>query len=367
MKITGIRLGRVTVPLKKPFVTSLRTVTVAEDVVIKLETDSSIIGYGSATATVAITGETLESIESTLQTHLIPRIIGKHLEDLPELLKSIDNAVPKNTSAKASLVTALYDARAQLDEKPLFQYLGGAKSSFVTDITISMKSPAEMAQDAMEGIESGFDTLKLKLGSDVATDFERVLAVRNAVGSKVILRLDANQGWSAEDAILIIRRMEKANLQIEFVEQPVKAKDYEGLKHVTTSVRTPIAADESMFSPEDALDILTHGRAQILNIKLAKAGGFHQALKICEHAVHAGAKCMISSMLETSLGINAALALAGSQSVFAFFDLDAGILQTENPLVGGAVFRGKDITLSKEYGMGIKDVLGFKETQFIST
>ena len=167
----------------------------------------------------------------------------------------MDKAIIGNTSAKSAVDMAIYDLFGQYHNAPLYKLLGGYRDELETDLTISVNSPEEMAKDSIEAVERGYKVLKIKVGLDGELDIKRIQSIRDAIGYNVKLRLDANQGWEAKEAVKIIRIMEDKGFDIELIEQPVLAKDFHGLKYVTDNVDTPILADESVFSPEDAIEI----------------------------------------------------------------------------------------------------------------
>ena len=175
------------------------------------------------------------------------------------------------------------------------------------------------------------------------------------------LRLDANQGWTPKEAVRGVRRLEDAGLDIELVEQPVKAWDIEGLKFVTDNVETPIMADESMFSPHDAFKILSMRAADMINIKLMKCGGIHNALRIVSIAEACGVECMVGSMIESKVSITAAAHLACAKKNITRFDLDAVVLLAEDPVVGGLKVEIPTVILPNKPGLGIERIEGLKD------
>ena len=213
-----------------------------------------------------------------------------------------------------------------------------------------------MARDSINAVKRGFETLKIKVGKDADKDIERMKAIREAVGYDVKLRIDANQGWKAKEAVRSLRRMEEEGLDIEFVEQPVPAHDIDGLKFVTDNVSIPVLADEFVFSPADALTILQRRAADFVNIKLMKTGGLHNALKICSIAEIYGVECMIGCMLEAKVSVNAAVHLAAAKSIITKIDLDGSVLCSEDPVIGGAVFDEYKITLNNDPGLGVRGI-----------
>ena len=360
MKITDVRLGIISVPLRVPFKTALRTVNSVEDVVVEIHTDTGAVGYGEAPPTGAVTGDTTGAIIGALQDHLIKTIIGRDVDDFEDLMKAVQKCIVHNTSAKAAVDMALWDLYGQLYNIPVYKLLGGSRKQIVTDITISVNDPEEMARDTITALERGYETLKVKVGANPALDVARLAAVRKAAGADVCIRIDANQAWTPKQAVRILNQMQDKGLDIEFVEQPVAARDFEGMKYVTERSYVPVLADESVFSPDDALKIMQMGAADLVNIKLMKCGGIYNALKIASAAEVYGVECMIGCMLEAKISVNAAVHLACAKQIITKIDLDGPVLCSEDPIEGGAVFNEKLITVSDAPGLGVTGVNGIR-------
>lgn len=353
MKITTVRLGRISVPLRTPFKTALRTVSSVEDVIVEIHTDCGCIGYGEAPPTGPITGDTTGAIIGAIQDHISKAIIGRDVDDFEDVLQKVQKSIVGNTSAKAAVDMALWDLYGQLYKLPVYKLMGGARKQIATDITISVNDPEIMVRDSLIALERGYDCLKMKVGINPQMDVARLKAVRQAVGNDITIRIDANQAWTPKQAVKILNAMQEQGLQIELVEQPVAAHDLEGLKYVTDRSYVPVLADESVYSPGDAATILRMGAADLLNIKLMKCGGLYNALKICSLAEVYGVECMIGCMLEAKISVNAAVHLACAKKVITKVDLDGPVLCSEDPILGGAVFKEKDITVSDGPGLGI--------------
>ncbi len=361
MKITDIELGMLRVPLKTPFKTALRTVDTVEDVVVLIRTDSGHTGYGEAPATAVITGDTHGSIIEAIDRFIKPRLIGQDVANLNRNCALVQSSLERNTSAKAAVEIALYDLWAQLHDAPLYQMLGGGDPVITTDITISVDYIDKMVADSLSAIDRGFESLKIKVGKDIGLDVERVKAIHAAVQGRALLRLDANQGWTAKQAVQAMRTLEEAGVVLELLEQPVKAADIIGLEYVTDRVNTPVMADESVFNPAQVFDLIQQRAADIINIKLMKTGGLSNAIRIADIAAIYGVPCMIGCMIESSISVAAAVHLAVAKSdVITKVDLDGPSLGRFNPVTGGVHFNESEITIGEAPGLGITEVQGLE-------
>jgi L-Ala-D/L-Glu epimerase len=361
MKITDIRFGMLRVPLKTPFKTALRTVEHIEDVVVMIHTDTGHIGYGEAPATAVITGDTHGSIIEAIKKYIGPRILGQDIANLNRITQLIQNALEKNSSAKAAVEIAVYDLFGQLYGAPLYKMLGGGDPVVTTDITISVDYIEKMVADSVKAVERGFESLKVKVGKDIGIDLERIKAIYAAVEDRALLRLDVNQGWTAKQAVYALQSLEDAGVRLELVEQPVKAQDLEGLKFVTERVHTPIMADESVFGPTQVIELIRMRAADIINIKLMKTGGISNAIYIADIASLYQVECMIGCMLETSISVAAAVHVAVAKSnVVTKIDLDGPSLCAFNPVDGGVIFNESEISITDAPGLGIREIRGLE-------
>jgi o-succinylbenzoate synthase len=361
MKITDIQFGMLKVPLKTPFKTSLRIVNVIEDVIVIVKTDTGHTGYGEAPATAAITGDTHGSIIEAIKVIIRPALIGKSIANLNELTEIIQSSIVKNYSAKAAIEIAIYDLFAQLYNAPLYKILGGGEPQLATDITISIDYVDKMVADSLNAVSLGFETLKIKVGKDIGLDIERVKAIYEATKDTALLRLDANQGWTAKEAVYAIRNLEDSGVKLELVEQPVRADDLDGMKYITERVHSPIMADESTFGPKEVIELIKMRAADIINIKLMKTGGISNAIKIADIAATYDVQCMIGCMLETSISVAAAAHFAVSKSnVISKIDLDGPSLCQYDPVSCGVNFNNAEIKISEAPGLGVTNIRGLQ-------
>ena len=349
MKIVDFKLSRINAELKKPFVTNIRRVDMIQDVLLELIADDGTVGYGEAPPTVAITGEDINTIEQSVKEHIFPAIKGMNLDD--DVFEAMHASIPKNTSAKACVDIALHDLLSRSKGVPLYEHLGGKNKTLKTNLTISLGSVDEMLRDAIAAYNDGFEILKVKVGGSEDESAEITRLIREHLPSAII-RLDANQAWDAAKSLRIIDRV--AQYDIELVEQPVKAADFEGLKYVSTNSSVPILADESVFSYEDAVQILDNMAAHYINIKLMKTGGIYEAARVARLARDHGAKVMMGSMLESVVSISAAVHFAMSDDNICFYDLDGPLLAKPSSVKNALKFNEDEISLARCIGLGVE-------------
>lgn len=361
MIIEDIKVGKITVPLKKPFKTKHGVYNYSNEVVVKIFTDTGLMGIGSAAAAPKVTGETECSIVGAIK-YIADAIKGMDLSSLQCIFKTIDESIKGNNSAKAAVEVAIYDLWGKSLNTPLYKLLGGFNSTVVSDITIQDDDKLEnMVNAAYEATRGGYTNIKIKLGNGIESDFEKVKVIRRAIRKGIKVRVDGNQGWTPKEAVRIIRKIEELDLDIEFVEQPVKGWDIEGLKFIKDNVDTMILADESVFGSPEAFKVIQNRACDLINIKLLKCGGIQNAIKIYNMADTMGIRCMVGCMLESKIGITAAASFAASRSNMIISDLDTMLYFAEDPIVGGAVFDGNIIRLSEEPGLGISEINGWEE------
>ena len=361
MIIEDIKIGRITVPLKKPFRTKHGIYNYSNEVVVKIYTDTGLMGIGSAAPAPKVTGETESYIVGAV-SHISEAIKGMDLSSLQCIFKVIEESIKGNNSAKAAVEVAIYDLWGKSLNTPLYKLLGGFDSTVLTDITIQDDEKLEnMVNAAYEATRGGYTNIKIKLGNGIESDFEKVKVIRRAIRKGIKVRVDGNQGWTPKEAIRIIRKIEELDLDIEFVEQPVKAWDIQGLKFIKDNVDTMILADESEFGSPEAFKFIQNRACDLINIKLMKCGGIQNATKIYNMADTMGIRCMVGCMLESKIGITAAASFAASRGNMIIADLDTMLYFAEDPIIGGAVVEGNKIILSEKPGLGIEDIIGWEE------
>ncbi|MGN1390126.1 MAG: mandelate racemase/muconate lactonizing enzyme family protein, partial [Bulleidia sp.] len=200
MKITEIEFLQKQFPFEHPFRVSFAELTSMDTCFVKIHTDEGMIGIGEAAPLPFVTGDNLQTILAVGE-EMKQSLIGIDPMAIGTVHQIMDSLYAGSTALKAGIDLACYDLSSKKAGVPLYRYLGGSRKELISDITIGIDAPEAMAEEAVRYFQSGFGILKIKLGSTIAEDVERVRAIRNAVGADCILRVDANQGWSVKDAI----------------------------------------------------------------------------------------------------------------------------------------------------------------------
>ena len=334
MKITRIYTTPIRIPLKCFFynstnagtkqewhgrlsrVTPKRPSPILEYVLVHVETDQGLSGLGESPADIGFFGQTLEQIQYAIDDYLGPQLIGRNPLEIDACMHHIDYR--ENSSAKSGIDLALHDLAAKYHGQSLSEMLGGVKRERIpVAIEIAGGSPEDMANECRKYMQMHVRAFKPKIGSIPEKDIERLQAIRDTVGPDVSLRADANRGFSPDEAIHFCRLLENTNINLELLEQPCDAWDLPGMARVCQAVELPIEADESCFGPHDAEAIIRAGAADVLNIKIGKAGGLANSMRIAHIAREAGLKCVIGTAFGTGVKIAAKLHMAAAIGDFS--------------------------------------------------
>jgi L-alanine-DL-glutamate epimerase-like enolase superfamily enzyme len=351
MKITNIKWEKLGIELEKPFVIATGTATRAETMIIKVETDEGIIGYGEAKPSLAVLGETIDTVAAVLPLFR-DALKGKNPFALEDIHKTMDAVILRNSSTKAGIDIAIHDIMGKKLAMPLYRLLGGYRNSFATDMTVSIGTPEAMAREALAYKQEGYGVLKIKAGIDPEADITAMGLIREAVGPKMRLRADANQGWDVNTAIRVIDIY--GQFGVEMVEQPVKYRDIDGLAYIRSRTKVALGADESLHSPEDAMRLAKAGAVDIFNIKLMKSGGIYPALRINAIGEAVGISVMLGCMMETRIGNAASAALAAAQRNITEADLDSFIHFEGKGITGGFDLENGVMTMQEKPGLGVE-------------
>lgn len=313
MKIIDVRSTAVRVPLSEPVKWSGGTRGTAPALIVEIETDSGIVGLGECA------GPHIPVIRTAVDAELRPLLIGQDPLRTEFLLHRMDEHVihwfRTGNHAIAGLEIALLDIKAKYFSASVCDLLGGKYRGAVDYMGyLFIDTPERNAAKAKAYVDRGFRSLKVKVGRSIEQDAASIAAIRDAVGPDVRIRIDANQGWSVPTAIKAIRAMEPYGL--EYVEQPVTDRDFDGMAQVARAVETPVAADESCKTVLDALQLAQKQACGVFVIYVSEAGGLLKSRQIADIAYQSGITCVLGTWAELGIGTLAGAHLIASHRNF---------------------------------------------------
>jgi L-Ala-D/L-Glu epimerase len=351
-KITKIEIFATQIKLNEPFVISKGALTHARNTVVKIYCDQGLYGVGECCPYRSIHGET-QTGTVAFAKDLAAALIGEDPTDIRKHVNTMNRLIVGNASIKCAFDMALYDLSAKQAEMPLYKFLNGNKEKEITtDNTVSLLDVDGMVARANKFVDRGFKILKVKLGQRPSSmDIARVKAIRKAVGDNITIRIDANQGWNYLDAKRALFAM--ADCNIEHCEEPIHATNLIDQVRLNQESPIPIMADESVFSHQDALRIISSKAANLFNIKLGKSGGICNAMKIASIAEAADIYCQVGSFSESRLGITALVHFDLAWNNIIYHDLDSPLMLSEDPVIGGMMYDDQwRVTVTDEPGHG---------------
>lgn len=349
MQITHTEIYKYTIPMV-PFTIATGTMAYAQNLFIRIHTSEGITGVGECSAFPMIAGET-QATCFEMAKDFATLWKNKSASDIDTRLQELDLFTAGNYTAKSAFDLALYDIAAKAANLPLYQFLGGQRKAIESDLTIGIDTPEKMAETAVSFKEKGVRMIKVKLGKNATEDIERIRRIRQAIGTEIILRIDANQGWSYEDAVKALTAL--GEFDIQFCEQPMRKWNDELLPGLCKISPIPVMADESVFTHHDAERIIRNNACAYINIKFAKSGGIHEAIKINDVAEKNKIACMMGGMLESRVALTAKVHFAMAKNNIRFYDLDTCLLgHLTDPVTGGVTYKGMELQLSDAPGIG---------------
>ena len=355
MNITNITIYQSPIKLKEPFVISLSRHEYAENILVEIKTNNGLTGFGECCPFKSINGESMES-GFEVGKHLAKNLLGKNPLEISECSAIMDATIYGNSSIKSAFDIALHDIASQHAQLPLYAFLGGAKNGnkkITTDYTISIGDSDKMALDALKIIANGFQIIKVKLGGTKEEDVERMKKIRIAVGPDIPLRIDANQGWKANEALEILKALAPFNIQ--HCEEPIPRWDFMELPRIKKESPISIMADESCCDHHDAKRLISLNACHQINVKLGKSSGINKALKVIRLAEQHNLNMQIGGFLESRLAFTASAHLALCSPNVIHFDFDSPLMLAEDHVIGGITYNSKgEITIPEQIGLGAK-------------
>jgi L-alanine-DL-glutamate epimerase-like enolase superfamily enzyme len=350
LSVSAVRAYRLEIPLRSGYEVAYASFGAIENLVVRLETDSGLTGWGCAAPDAHVTGETIEGNLDALREVLVPALRPSGKSTVEELLREVAEAAPKDPAARAAVDLALHDLWGKQRGVSVQALLGGTGRGIPTSITIGIMNVEDTSTAAAERLAQGFEILKIKGGCDPEEDIGRVRAVRRAHGPELAIRLDANQGYSVDQAREVMGALAG---EIEFIEQPVDAGDLDGLAALAADAAVPVMADEPVSGPDQADAVMRRG-LRLLCVKLMKSGGLATAGRVCDLARRHGARVMIGCMDELPISMAGAAHLALSHPAVAHADLDGHIDMVQTVAAGGLEIRSGRVFLTRAPGLGVR-------------
>jgi o-succinylbenzoate synthase len=312
MNINRIEPIAISLPMAKPIKMAGVELRTADNVLVRLQTDKGVVGWGEAASAPSMTGETVESMMAAIR-YLMPFLEGAPLADIASVSERMDRALYGNYAAKSAVEIALHDALGKATDRPVYEVLGGKRRSRIPMLRmIAASDPAADIEEARRCKSEGYVAFKVKVGTgDPLRDAQRTRQVCEALGSDVLVCADANQGWSVDEAIAYVRDLEGSGL--DFFEQPVMGHDLAGMARVAAASSIAIGFDEGLHHLDD---VRRHHEARAgkgASLKTIKLGGMRpvlEAAKLCEAL---GLKVNVAGkMSESGIATAAVLHLAAA-------------------------------------------------------
>ncbi|MCG8616911.1 MAG: hypothetical protein MI802_11890 [Desulfobacterales bacterium] len=311
MRITSVELIETCIPLKKAYKLSKRYGYLRETkpVIVKINTDEGLCGYGETDPMGKFTGETPETVAAVIKAYLAPAIIGEDPTNVRMIARIMEDMVRDNHMAKCPIDMACYDLLGKAAGMPLYRLLGGALRTDMPIMgSIGDGTIEETVAAAKTVAESKYHAIMVKVGGDPVHDGNRVLAVRDTLGKEFPIIADANQGYDMADAMKFISIAGEAEPVL--FEQPVDAENIEGIAALRLKCGVPVSVDESLLSYRHAREVIRLDAADVFSIKVCKNGGIRESLKIIELARSKGIEILFNSMIEQGITQAASLNLA---------------------------------------------------------
>jgi len=350
MKITAVEAWPAPFELADPYTIAYETVSSATNVFLRIVTDSGPVGFGCAAPDAEITGETADSVMAAVRDIVEPAIRGSDPLRTAMLLERVRQPMAESPSARAALDMALFDILGKRADLPMWKLLGGYRERIKTSVTIGILPVRETVAGARRWIDQGFSCLKIKGGADLDADVERLLEVRRTVGPKIELRFDANQGFTVDETLELVRRAAQARLRL--IEQPTPKAEPELMAQISRRTSIPVMADESLMNLRDAFRLARKDLVDMVNVKLMKVGGIAEALHVNAVSRAAGYEVMVGCMDESGLAIAAGLHFALARPNVEFADLDGHIGLIGDPAADAVTIRNGYLHPTGRPGLG---------------
>ena len=352
MKISKIELWPVDIALTDDFVISQGAIKQAENVFVRIVLDNGTEGFGELAPFEELTGESRDDGLGQLQK-LAGVIEGRSVNDFRLISERMKELLPSQAAARCAIETALLDAYCRLEARPLWSlWCKAPRANLQTDITIPILGYEKSMKLAQHWQVNGFRVLQMKVGISSEAEIRLISDIQQLYPEFAFI-VDANMGFQVEKAIHFINGLTDRGINMLLFEQPNYRGDLDGLRQIRLNTSVPVAADEAVFTLEDARRVIEKEAADVINLKIMKSGVL-ETVEIIKATMAAGLELMIGGMVETRIGMGCSFALAQSFPGIRYLDLDTPLLMCEDPLTGGYSYDGPDLIPSTKPGLGIR-------------
>jgi L-alanine-DL-glutamate epimerase-like enolase superfamily enzyme len=355
MRINQVEVVRKNLKLQKPYAIAGRIIADVENICLTIQLENGITGFGAANPAPEVVGESPLEAEEVLINLVLPKVKGRDIRGFLGLIREIHNLIPHNPGALAALDIALHDAYGKWAQIPVVDLYGKYFKELPTSVTIGIMGVEDTMKAAFDYYQQDFNVFKVKTGDDVSMDVQRIISLREEFKDKIVLRVDANQGYSPVDLTYFLK--ETFSLDIELIEQPFKSGLEGELLKYPEQVRRTFCADESLKSAKSVFPWLIDKPYGIFNIKLMKCGGILNAMDIGRIAELAEVELFWGCNDESCISITAALHAAFANKNTRYIDLDGSFDLGEDFVKGGFYLKnGKMGIFEDRFGLGFETI-----------
>jgi L-alanine-DL-glutamate epimerase-like enolase superfamily enzyme len=352
MKIKNIEVFSKNLALTKPYTIAYKTISDVENIFLLILLENGMVGIGAANPDMQVIGESPADVLKNCKSDFCQSFIGRDIKYFRVMIHEIETAFPDKPGTLVAWDIALHDAFGKYMGIRIVDFYGCFFDSIPTSVTIGIMDVESTLREVEEYIKLGFKVLKVKTGHDVNTDIERLSKI-NENHNNIILRVDANQGYSLKDLQKFI--LATANLNLELIEQPIKVGKESDLSKINEQNRKMLVADESLKNSYSAIKFAAFPQPfGIYNIKLMKCGGLLAAFDIATIARSAGINLFWGCNDESIVSISAALHAAFACPNTKYLDLDGSFDLAEDIVNGGFSLKDGSMSISGKPGFGFE-------------
>jgi L-alanine-DL-glutamate epimerase-like enolase superfamily enzyme len=349
--VQKIEAWPVDLPLKASFVVARGAMDVAKNIFVRVTLQDGTMGYGEVAPFPDISGEDQESCLSAFPA-AAKVLLGEPVTQFRFLSKRLLEMTRSFPALRCGLETALLDALCRATGMPLWGLWGGADVRIrETDVTLPIGATDAVVATALDWYQKGFQILKMKVGQDVEEEIRRVEAVAAACQEASFV-IDANQGYTFEQARAFMLAMEQLHIPVKVFEQPIHRDHIEEMVMLKNQGAIPLAADESIRSIEDAHQLIEQKAVDMFNVKITKCGVM-ESVRIVELAQASGVRLMIGGMVESRVTMGCSWSMVLGLGGVEILDLDMPLLLSVDPITGGYQYEGSSLHPWHEPGLGM--------------